>query len=360
MKKLLLATAAFALIAPAAQAEIKLDLGGYFKGYAGYSDQDASGVKKFDLKRKSQVSFTGETTLDNGLTVGYNGTLFQENNNGSRSGTPVTGDYAAELERSYLYFSGNWGRVNLGRENGAAYLLQVSAPGADANIDGQDAAFSFYNAATAAGATTVRQDYKHISTDQYSDKITYLTPKFNGFQAGVTYAPTVVHKTTTDRFGMPAKASYDHKDLMEVGARYDGEFSGVGVHAGAGYNRADAANAANEDFDAWNAGLKFTVDAFGFGAAYLDEDAGVAYDARTWVAGVDYTYGAYTFGGSYFNTKNKSVDADLDRWTVGAGYTFGPGMKFNGTVGYYNGDNVLGAGLDNDATVVTIGTDIQF
>lgn len=354
MKKLLLATAAFALIAPAAQAEIKLDLGGYFKGYAGYSDQDVS-AKKFDLKRKSQVSFTGETTLDNGLTVGYNGTLFQENN---EDGSNVT--TGAEVERSYLYFSGNWGRVNLGRENGAAYLLQVSAPGADANIDGQDIAVSFYN------AENVRQDYKHVSTEtQYNDKITYLTPKFNGFQAGVSYATTDEAKSNSDRFGNAAKNSTEFKDIMEIAARYDGEFSGVGVHAGAGYSKANNDQAA-KDFDAYNVGLKFTFDSFGLGAAYLNEDAGTtgtsAYKARTWTVGGDYTYGAYTFGVNYFNTKNKAADADLDRWTVGAGYTFGPGMKFNGVLGFYNGDNVLnnGTAANNDATVFTIGTDIQF
>ena len=49
----------------------------------------------------------------------------------------------AKTEESYLYFSGNWGRLNLGRENGAAYLLQVAAPSADPNIDGMDIDFSF-------------------------------------------------------------------------------------------------------------------------------------------------------------------------------------------------------------------------
>lgn len=359
MKKLLLATAAIALIAPAAQAEIKLDLGGYFKGYAGYSNQDISGLKKFDLKRKSQVAFTGETTLDNGLTVGYHGTLFQENNSGEAVGvadpsgdTVVTqGNRAAELERSYLYFSGNWGRVNLGRENGAAYLLQVSAPGADANIDGQDISFSFYNA-------DLRQDYKHTSgVEQYSDKVTYLTPKFNGFQAGVSYSQDGEQKTTDKRFGMEPKDSDFFKNIWEVAARYDGEFSGVGVHAGAGYSHASE-DAATDDFKAYNLGLKFTVDAFGFGGVYLNEDAEDAnYDARTWVLGADYTYGAYNFGVSYFNTKEKTSDAKLQRYTLGAGYTFGPGMKFNGTVGYYDANSAAG---NNDATVVTIGTDIQF
>lgn len=355
MKKLLLATAAIALIAPAAQAEVKLDLGGYFKGYAGYSDQDAGGLKKFDLKRKSQVAFTGETTLDNGLTVGYNGTLFQETFDNTAA-PPFGANDDTQLERSYLYFSGNWGRVNLGRENGAAYLLQVSAPGADANVDGQDIAFSFYNP-----NGVVRQDYKHtVVGAQYADKVSYLTPKFNGFQAGVTYTPTVEQKVVNQNVaGQPVKAVTDYEDLMEIAARYDGEFSGVGIHAGAGYSQADAnVVAGTDDLKSYNAGLKFTVDSFGFGASYLNEDAGSAfYDSRTWVLGADYTYGAYTFGASYFNTKEKALNSDLDRVTVGAGYTFGPGMKFNGTVGFYNGEYAAG---DNDATVVTLGTDIQF
>src|SRR5688572_32868104 len=109
MKKLLLATAAFAVLAPAAQAEIKLDLGGYFKGYAAYSDQDTADLRDFDIRRKSEIFFEGETTLENGLTVGFHSSLFQENN--------ADEDDFNQLEESYLYMSGNWGRVNLGREN---------------------------------------------------------------------------------------------------------------------------------------------------------------------------------------------------------------------------------------------------
>ena len=39
-------------------------------------------------------------------------------------------------EESYAYFSGAWGRVNFGKEDGANYLLQVATPSADENFDG--------------------------------------------------------------------------------------------------------------------------------------------------------------------------------------------------------------------------------
>ena len=370
MKKLLLATAAvMALSASAAQAEIKLDLGGYFKGYAGYANQDTAGLREFDIKRKSQIYFDGETTLDNGLTVGYHGELYQENNDVEATGLGVQ-DGFSQLEESYLYFSGNWGRFNLGRSNGAAYLLQVAAPGADSNIDGQDISISFYNP-----TGNYHQDYKQagietntgfgnsIAASQYADKITYLTPKFNGFQAGVSYSPQVDQKTVNNNVAGSQSDALGFEDAFDIAARYDGEFSGVGVHVGGGYSFAgqETDTLANDDYKEWNAGLKLTFEGFGIGGAYNTDNGALdsSGDTDNWTVGVDYTWGAYVFGASYFDSQADSDDSELQRYAVGATYTFGPGMQFRGAVAYYN-DDAPGAAADNDATVVTIGTDIQF
>jgi outer membrane protein OmpU len=377
MKKLLLATTAVAALtfgASAARAEIDLDLGGFFKGYAGYANQDVSGVKDTDIKRRSQIFFTGETTLDNGLTVGYHGELSQDNQDAFSNTTGATG-----MEESYLYMSGNWGRLNLGRENGAAYLLQVAAPSADANIDGQDIAFSFANLTASAGGAAgqfnggngVDLDYQQSGPTldaQYADKITYLTPKFNGFQAGVSYTPTYNTKVrSTQQAGMSAQnitGQYALENLMEGAVRYDGEFSGVGVHTGGGYTTANqSVEVAGEDaYNEWNAGLKLTFEGFGVGAAYnTDNQALEDFDTTSWTVGTDYTYGAYTFGASYFTSEadvSASTSDELDRYTVGANYTYGPGMSFRGAVAYFDYDAATAA--DNEATVVTIGTDVQF
>lgn len=387
MKKILLATAAvMALTATAAQAEIKLDLGGFFKGYAGYADQDTANLRSFDFKRRSQIFFSGETTLDNGLTVGYKGDLFQE-------ATDTIDDPSNTVERSFLYFSGNWGRVNMGRETGAAYLLQVSAPSADANIDGQDIAVSFFNA-----SGNVDQDYQASGPNstsnvqaglnardnyKFSDKVTYLTPKFNGFQAGVSYSPEADRKLYATNGGIGDAGSLggmqadnttsDLEDLMDVAARYDGEFNGVGIHAGAGYTTAGvevengtATAFGSDDYKEWNTGLKLTYDAFGIGAAYNTDNgaADTLGDTDTWVLGADYTWGAYKFGASYLNSQGEAgvantQDDELDRYTVGATYTFGPGMDFRGAVAFYDLDRAATVN-DNEATVVTVGTDIQF
>jgi len=373
MKKLLLATFALALLAPVAKAEINLDLGGYFKGYAGYADQDVAGTRDVDFKRKAQVFFLGETTLDNGLTVGYNGQLIQDS-----TVDPAGGD-DAKVEQSYLYFSGNWGRMNLGRENGAAYLLQVSAPGADANLDGQDITFSFFNQGTA----NIRQDYGQMGAAnttigalgrgediQYADKVTYITPKIVGFQAGFSFAPEVDAKGVSSYFGMPSDADAGgYENLIEAGVRYDGEFSGLGIHAGGGYSAANLEAPLfgfGEDLKEFNLGGKLTYEGFGFGVAYNNRDGGINAgglgNVDTWVAGLDYTYGSYNFGGSYLKSTGDSLlggEDEYDRVAVGAGYTYGPGMKFNGSVGLHD-LTAATAALDNKATVVSIGTDVQF
>ena len=84
MKKLLMCSAAIALglavAAPAKADGIKLDLAGHFKGYVTWLSQDTNdepvggnpkaNERHFDILRETEIHFTGETTLDNGLTVG--------------------------------------------------------------------------------------------------------------------------------------------------------------------------------------------------------------------------------------------------------------------------------------------------
>jgi hypothetical protein len=257
-------------------------------------------------------------------------------------------------------------------------LLQVTAPASDDNLDGSDIEFSFFNTQGAAirqdyAATGAFQDQLTPGVDrgedfQYADKITYLTPKFNGFQAGVSYTPEVSARNQVSYFGQSTdNDAGQFGQLLEAAGRYDGEFSGVGVHVGAGYTQADLeidGGGFDDNFGEWNIGTKFTYEAFGFGAAYTERDTGAAGlgDIDTWVVGADYTYGAYTFGATYLNSQGEVTgqsDDEYDRYAIGSSYTFGPGMKFNGSVAYHDLESATAA-TSNEAYVFAVGTDIQF
>ena len=236
MKKLMLSTAvaAFAFVVSPAFAQddsgVKLNLGGHFKGYLNYTNQDD--VQDVDILRQTEVHFGGETTLDNGLTVGAH---IEASADIETGGTDDRDGFA--IDESYAYFAGSWGRVNFGDEDGAAYLLQVAAPSADDNIDGIR---QFINPTSTTGSEAILGvfDYDNDFAGDL-DKLTYLSPVFNGFQAGVSYTPD--NATLTRALGGNSGDTTvgDQSNVWEVAVRYEGTFNTVGIILGAGYTAAD-------------------------------------------------------------------------------------------------------------------------
>lgn len=345
---------------------VKLNVGGHFKGYVNYTDQeDATGAtnetREIDIVRDTEVHFGGETTLDNGLTVGA------QVEAKAQSGADFT------VDESYAYFSGTWGRVNFGEEDGAAYLLQVAAPSADDNIDGvrqfvnpinYDNLRGNANFALSTGGLGGALDYANDFA-RGDDKITYLTPVFSGFQAGASYTPDVSGTSNRTDGNSEDNGTDTFGDVWEVAGRYEGQFNNVGVIAGAGYTSAtrEVETAGQDDFNEWNVGLDLDIGAFGLGAIYTENN--LAVDTRdtneTWVVGGDYTTGPFKIGASYLNNERDltATTLETDRYTGGVTYTYGPGMSFRGSVSYADFDESA-ANTDADATSVLLGTQINF
>ncbi len=392
MKKVLLSTVAIAgmaVIANPAAAQVKLELGGYFKGYGVYTDNDedsaaTTDARELDIIRNTEVHFSGETTLDNGLTVGAHIEAEADGN----------GTDSFEAQESYVYFSGGWGRVNFGAEDGAAYLLQVAAPAADSNIDGIRQYINPVNYTVAVdpsgGLATLNVeaglglDYAQDVTG-YADKLTYLSPIMNGFQLGLSYTPDIADAATEDALNLD-----DVDDALgeayEGALRYEGQFNNVGVILGAGYTHVEleenlvqaGADAFSDDREAWNVGIDLDIGPFGIGASYKEDNFGEdplsatteQDDEETWVVGADYTTGPFKLGASYMNvdgTRNiagalGTDGIESDRYTGGVVYTYGPGMTFRGSISHVEHDNVAGltTGDSVDATSVTLGTQINF
>lgn len=383
MKKLLVGSAAIALglalVSPAQAADgVKLGIGGYMKGYVGWADMDedagdASSLRSIDIVRDTEVHFTGETTLDNGLTVGFH--------------TELEDDLESDgfgVDESYAYFSGGWGRVNFGAEDGAAYLLQVAAPAADSNVDGLRQYVNPFNYSVAPdGVEANTDDFNELGSFQLRDtwdyaqdatgsvdKITYLTPVFSGFQAGVSYTPDT-GSTTSNTLGGFATDDVENAfgDAWDVAVRYAGQFDGWGLSAGGGYttvNIEEDATPSHDDRDIWNVGANVNFSAFNIGAAYKtdsDVDGGGEdnEDTDTWVVGADYTTGPFKLGLSYMDREDENYNADGDletnRYSGGVTYTYGPGMTFRGSVHHVTHELDTD---DMDGTSVLLGTQIDF
>lgn len=365
MKKLLLCGAAAGVVfaASPALAQIDVTVGGHTKNYMGWLNQDDSSAvgeaRNFDILQESELHVNAEGTADNGLTYGFHMEMDVDR-----------GDGGTTTEESYLYLSSDMGRINLGEEDGANFLLQVAAPSADSNIDGikqyinpvayaaisNTAAFNTYLGAfnTAGGL-----DYDNDLTGK-NQKITYLSPIWNGFQFGVSYTPEVGDADATGLSGFNTDGiDNDLEDAWEAAFRYEGNFNNVGFALGAGYTTVDTTElttpAVLDDFEEWNVGLDLDIGAFGIGAIYTDNNNGtqVGDSDDTIVVGVDYTTGPFKLGASYL-TKNDEAglatgEYETDRYTGGVIYTAAPGLSFRGSVSF----------VDHSAPTAVTTTDVS-
>lgn len=356
MKKLLLAGVAvgsLALATAPAHAELEVNLGGYFKGYGAFVDQDDDVLETngFDIVRDTELHVGGETTLDNGLTVGVQLEFNVD-----------SGD-SSSVDESYAYFSGNWGRVNVGAEDGAAYLLQVAAPSADTNFDGLRQyvnPINFNSMDGSAAFDTVALDYDHAPTGS-ADKLTYLSPVFSGFQAGVSFSPDSDAADDVEGVGTDSSTAGTIGETWEAAVRYEGQFQQVGVIGGAGYSHGgeEEDSATTDDREIWNAGLDLDIGAFGVGAAYITDNNGLDdTDTDTYVAGVDYTTGPFKIGASYLNSDREDV-VEFDRYTGGVTYEYGPGMSFRGSLSHVEADEDS-SDEEYDGTSIILGTQVNF
>lgn len=378
MKKLLLSTAVCGLAFAAAPAfaepgGVDLTLGGYYKGYASFVDQDerrddnngastsdeGRSIHDIDWLQDTEVHFGGETALDNGLNVGA---WIEATADGGDSFT---------VPESYVYFSGDWGRINAGAEDGAVYLLQVGAPSADENFDGLRQYISGVNYAVAQGDDTdgtnqVNGILGEIADDNWSDvanellysstsfgddvrvnetfdlndrdlltfdydndisgssnKLTYLSPVLNGFQLGASWTPDVSYSNSVGNRRDDGVDAYG--DTYELAARYEGTFNAVTLTLGGGYAFSNLENDGEYNDNDDNVLVYEDQNNDGNFDEGVDGVRGVLDDRQAWNAGAALVFGPVGAGVSYV-TDDLGIDgaAERETWVFGVDYTTGP------------------------------------
>ena len=209
--------------------KVKMGVGGYMQVFFVVIDEDDGAGEPGDNKRdhlvarEGEIIFNGVTTFDNGLKVGAQVQLEAE----------TCGD---QIDESFLFFSGAWGRVNLGSENSAAYLMHYSAPQPSHWAHGlQSSNFMHATAGGNAVGNFVHTAPASLSSD--SEKITYFTPRLSGFQFGVSYTPERCEENNPGLggcggaySGAESKADGVPGEIIELGANYVGTFDDVAIN----------------------------------------------------------------------------------------------------------------------------------
>jgi hypothetical protein len=329
----------------------EVELGGYIKMYGNYTSQDTApgtDVRNTDILRRTEVHFNAEHKLESGTKVGVHVETLAD----------AGADFA--IDESLIYFSGDWGNINFGAKDGAAFLLQVAAPSADKDIDGVRQQIQPVNI-TATGLAIGETDYdQNISAK--SDKITYITPLYEGFQAGVSYTPEVDSSRGANGNSLSNDDTTANSQVFDGAVRFQKKFKDFKLTTGAGYTQAQRETGPGDNVrHAWNAALVLGYKGLDVGAAYqLDDEASSdGNDVTYTVFGIGYKTGKMNYGASYYiKDDNVGTAIDTRRATFGVSYDYAPGMSLRSSFSHFTSE--ADTGVSRDANSFLMGMQINF
>ena len=343
MKKSLLATTALAALGavavagPATAAEkIKIGVGGYMEQWFGYSDNKNSvnaNRDGFDQQSDGEIHFKGSTTLDNGIKIGVNVQLESQ----------TSGD---TIDEQYAFVEGTFGRIILGSENAATYLMHYGIPSHGAGIDSGDASGWIAGVDFTAHTTNGR------NIDNDSEKVTYFTPRFNGFQVGASYVPQL-NQDVDGINGAGSANSNDNirDDSFSVAANFNRAFGDIKVMASAGYSDFGDDDQVAGELESYQFGLRLGFGGFGIAGTYGENDRTPGSTMETIGLGLNYAAGPIGVSLSYIGSDNDDINDDQDVFELGAKYKLGPGVEARGSF-YYAEREVAGVDTADGMAIV--------
>ncbi len=364
MKKILFGTTALlaaGAFAPTAQAAdpIKLNVGGFMNYWMAAADQDgdyAGNVNSFDVQGNSEIHFIGETTLDNGMTVGLQVELEAGSNN---NGDDI-------IDESYMYVSGKYGQLILGSHDDAASLSAVMAPSVSVLGTAGDGSDLQNILPYVVNSLEVAQ----TNLDD-ANKLTYFTPRMYGLQLGLSFTPSNndagddANSGVTNSETVAKATSWDQ--AWTAALSYEGEYAGVGIAAAATYTIMDDNTVtAIEDNEIQNigAGLNLSYQGFTVGGGYMRQIANMytssaAADGTAWNVGASYEEGPYGVSFTYFNSSVRGDDVvggtvaategndEVSTYQLAGTYKLGAGVDLFAELDFVDAENE-GKGVANN------------
>ena len=257
----------------------------------------------------TEVHFTATTLLDSGIEVG--GRIELE-------GTTQRD----QIDETYIWLEGGFGRMVLGAENGPSYLMHYSAPWVG-GVSGADSPYYRYTVNNGAARTNTQT---LLAGD--ANKITYFTPRFSGFQFGIGYTP---QNSNRDGQANGWGSAYDRsggtgvENIVAVAGNFSRDFGGVSVGASAGWESGSSNvkigdQGVSDDPTNWHIGGEVARGGFTVGGAYYSATGFWGGDGT----GSTVPYDAGEGNAQMAGVADASSDTEQTAWVVGARYSTGP------------------------------------
>ena len=320
---------------------IKLEVGGFYNvAYQGVFDSKKDGHfgnhRNTDaIKHNGEVWFSGETTLDNGLTVGAQVELEAENADD-------------QIDQSYVYWQGGFGRFQVGSQDKAIANYCLLPPGGTANFS------AFSPDSTWGSNDPIGSNAACVDTEGDNQGIVYATPNFDGFQLWVSYTPSNNAEDYTqagvNSAGTPANPDGTAHHSFSAYATYNYSGDGWGLQWGGGgswqtqFNGTPGGNDGKSEY--YQSALNLTLGNFGIGGVmeYYDQGgsdnnayvagAGLSYALDPWTFGVQGSHGHYAGETAFTFAPNPGGSRNLNRVIATGQYALAPGIMLDGEIGY--------------------------
>lgn len=303
------------------------------------------GTRDVNSQQRGRFNLIASQKADNGLTYGvrYRIRMGQTNLGNQNTGF----DY----DKSFIFVDGNFGRVELGHQTGVGetmFAFTASSWGTG-GADGFALDFS-------PGSESPGTIYTTAVSDTPSTRINYYSPRFSGFQFGLSYA-TETGGGDVGRTVIFNKSLATFTDATEVAVGYDNSFSGARVRLGANYMFGAAAAPNTEDLNAWSLNGRVDYQGFGLSLHYVNNgESGSANNANVddqtvYAALLQYTIGQVTVGGSYAWWENQNRD-EIQQYAIGATYTVAPGLLLQPEISFVDWDRNTGRDIDSTAAIL--------
>jgi Gram-negative porin len=217
-----------------------------------------------------------------------------------------------ERDELYAYVAADWGRIEVGENDGPADTLSFHAPtiglgqvrGDFARYTGSVALLSAYDSRDAL-------------------KVSYFSPPVNGFTAGVSFSP----EFTSNEDAANPTSRVIQEEVYELGAQYLRPVGNWVAGVSAAYVKGSADPVTNRaDIESWSFGTELRRGKLNFGAAYVDRGRSAlrptADTEDEWNAGFGWAEDRWEAAASYAVT-SQGQDKD-HRFGVGVDFDITP------------------------------------
>jgi len=376
----LVAAGAFAFSGAALAKKPVLSVGGFNQQIFGVGANDdafdnANGARSgFDQHSNSEVHFNGSVTLDNGIKIKTRTSL---------EGNTVDPDNAAgqdgdTIDENWMRISGSFGEIRLGSGDAAAQAMTTGYLGTWSTGVGLNLGFDTTDWVQAPGSgtpgaglgfrasTVARAD---ISSD--AEHVSYFTPRFSGFQAGISYVPSAQEDVNNTR----SFSAVADSDIVSLGLNFDRKIGGMGVGIAVGYTTGDEATVASGDPEIVAIAGTVSFSGFKIGMSHVDKKnqdtvaGGIAGNGqKTFEIGARYTFGPNAVSIQHLSGETDSPIAARDGDEVKSTFvayrrTLGPGVSWNLTAIFADFDDGLAGaavGTSNDGQALATSLTVVF